>query len=102
MGFLLSKLLPLLAYPLGLSLVLLAAPMGRRPPRGLVAGQQWSALLWSSAMPLTGPAGWSGGWRSQRPPHPGGWCPGPMPRQSWAAAAAQLPARACRGGKQAR
>jgi len=54
MGFLLSKLLPLLVYPLGLSLVLLlTAQLGR--------GRRWSgwlggggiALLWISAMPLT-------------------------------------------------
>ncbi|MCT0214580.1 MULTISPECIES: YdcF family protein [unclassified Synechococcus] len=54
MGFLLSKLLPLLVYPLGLSLVmLLTAQLGR--------GRHWSAwlggggiaLLWISAMPFT-------------------------------------------------
>jgi uncharacterized SAM-binding protein YcdF (DUF218 family) len=54
MGFLLSKLLPLLVYPLGLSLLLLlTAQLGR--------GRRWSgwlggggiALLWISAMPFT-------------------------------------------------
>jgi uncharacterized SAM-binding protein YcdF (DUF218 family) len=54
MGFLLSKLLPLLLYPLGLSLVLLlTAQLGRgRRWSGWVAGGGM-ALLWISAMPLT-------------------------------------------------
>ena len=54
MGFLLSKLLPLLAYPLGLSLVLLlAAHWGRSRRRSGWLGSSGLALLWISAMPLT-------------------------------------------------
>ena len=55
MGFLLSKLLPLLVYPLGLGLLLQLAGLGsgKRPrlSRGLSASG--IALLWLFAMPIT-------------------------------------------------
>lgn len=54
MGFLLSKLLPQLLYPLGLGLLLLLASQLGRPRRwasGL--GAAGIALLWVGAMPLT-------------------------------------------------
>lgn len=60
MGFLLSKLLPLLLYPLGLGLLLqllglAAAPKGtsRRHQASLWLGGVGVGLIWVSAMPLT-------------------------------------------------
>ncbi len=54
MGFLLSKLLPQLLYPLGLGLLLvLAGLLGSRRRWSVWAGGSGLALLWISAMPLT-------------------------------------------------
>lgn len=54
MGFLLSKLLPLVVYPLGLALLLQSVALAQRRRRwatGVSAGAL--ALLWISAMPFT-------------------------------------------------
>lgn len=56
MGFLLSKLLPLLVYPLGLGLLLQLAGLstGSRQPRlSRILSGSGIALLWLFAMPLT-------------------------------------------------
>ena len=57
MGFLLSKLLPLLIYPLGLGLLLQLAGLGamarRRPRWGLGFSGTGIGLIWLFAMPLT-------------------------------------------------
>ncbi|MFZ4804351.1 MAG: YdcF family protein [Synechococcus lacustris] len=54
MGFLLSKLLPLALYPLGLGLLLqLAGQLGRRQSWGPWLGGAGIGLLWLFAMPLT-------------------------------------------------
>jgi uncharacterized SAM-binding protein YcdF (DUF218 family) len=54
MGFLLSKLLPLLLYPLGLGLSLaLAGLLGRRRRWGPWLGAGGLGLIWLFAMPLT-------------------------------------------------
>jgi len=54
MGFLLSKLLPLLVYPLGLGLLLqLAGLANRKRAIGPVLSGSGIALLWLFAMPFT-------------------------------------------------
>lgn len=54
MGFLLSKLLPLALYPLGLGLLLqLAGQLGRRQAWGPWLGGAGLGLVWLFAMPLT-------------------------------------------------
>lgn len=53
MGFLLSKLLPLALYPLGLALLLLsAALLGRRRRWGVWLGGSGLLLLWLASLPL--------------------------------------------------
>ena len=57
MGFLLSKLLPLLVYPLGLGLLLQLAGLGaaarQRPRSGMGLSGAGIGLIWLFAMPLT-------------------------------------------------
>ena len=57
MGFLLSKLLPLFVYPLGLGLLLQLAGLGaaarRRPRWGMGLSGAGIGLIWLFAMPLT-------------------------------------------------
>ena len=54
MGFLLSKLLPLLVYPLGLGLLLQLAGLGsrRRPTLSRALGASGIAMVWLFAMPI--------------------------------------------------
>jgi len=55
MGFLLSKLLPLLVYPLGLGLLLQLAGLGsgRKPKLSRALGASGIAMVWLFAMPVT-------------------------------------------------
>jgi len=55
MGFLLSKLLPLLVYPLGLGLLLQLAGLGnrRRPRLSRALGAGGISMVWLFAMPIT-------------------------------------------------
>ena len=55
MGFLLSKLLPLLVYPLGLGLLLQLAGLGsgRKPKVSRALGASGVALVWLFSMPVT-------------------------------------------------
>ena len=55
MGFLLSKLLPLLVYPLGLGLLLQLAGLGsgRKAKLSRALGASGVAVIWLFAMPVT-------------------------------------------------
>ena len=55
MGFLLSKLLPLLVYPLGLGLLLQLAGLGsgRKAKLSRALGASGIAMVWLFAMPVT-------------------------------------------------
>ena len=55
MGFLLSKLLPLLVYPLGLGLLLQLAELGsgRKAKLSRALGASGIAMIWLFAMPVT-------------------------------------------------